>query len=974
MTESQGANAATTVDTSIDTRTTSPSDQDAPTDKLVIEIVSCWDLPAEDFKSSDPYVKVRRSGHREYIHETKHIPNTLNPIFTVKTGNLFVVPKKDVQAAGKLLFKVKEYDRISITNETLGSVEIDADTLLKAKGERMEFDLTRKKKKSKGHIAIRCREAKRYDVRFVEELSKGKDSVDLQAFSSADKKLMKTHGGVGITNVTKVIKAHHRTDHVTKEKKYRIRPYPDPDRPEEATKWMSHDDIVSGAMNDSRNWLDIGSGTLGRVYLEIIGIDDMINMDEVMPISGVGKSNKTDSFVAVIYEDCIAKTDVIDDCLNPRWMPWMQRAFVLRTMYPNSQLFLGVFDYDSGAQNEHDMVGRVSVNLTDFRPGSEYLLHYHLFKSAKIGPRKPRGTLIIRMKIEADDERQNIIKNLSPPPSIYVSCRNISDFRIARKTVTGKTDVEVYSTKTLNAYVDELQAYKYMSHYMKEACVNLLFWRGTYPIRITKNFSFLLPLHSMTAFLTGVLFAERPTLAPSFFMFGVSWVLFAVQGYRQKSPNPWDRCRSYTEMAQMLIQGVCVLPPPSIEPHQDEEEALKYEEMWNKRIADAEEAAAKRNEEFQKQQAEYEQHVSEVGDATAETDISSKNHGRIPGHSAVKMVTNLNPMKMILYPIQIYLGIACDWLRFVKNVVIWEECYVSFIVTTTSLVLGFVFLFVPWYFLIRWTIRLLVWLGLGPWMKLADKYWYSKLEGLSEEEKKEKMKSMLQARKKQAEVSAKDARIAEEEAYKLKAMKTMLYGDYLTKVPVRNTDRFRDIPLHASSATPEHNITRVQSRAIASVERVGGQHIDTSDGMVPKIKPPRAIAGSPSKITRVSKSASKRMMARVVFFFVVLPLLLTAGWFAVPYVSSRLPEIPIAHTVGLGIAGAKNRFFSGRDKVEKADEEASHATKKIERKSKKRKPMTTTSSNKTSEEEGCSDGGYLQNARKLISRLTSFFA
>lgn len=511
---------------------------ETPTDKLVIEIVSCWDLPAEDITSSDPYVKVKLGGRLEYIHRTKHIPSNLNPIYTVKTGNLFTCPKKDVQDAGKLIFKVKEYDRLSIKNETLGSVEIDADTLLNAKGERMEYDLARKRGKSKGHIAIRCREATQYDVRIVEELAKGEDSADIQAFNSADTKLMKTNGGAGITNVVNMIKRHHKTDKETKEEKYRIRPYSDPERQEE-TKWMSHDEIVSEAMNESRTWLDIGSGDLGRVYLEIIGIDDMVNMDELVPISGVpvvGKlsSNKTDSFVSVIYEDCIAKTDVIDDCLNPRWMPWMQRAFILRTMYPNSQLFLGVFDADFGAGNEHDLVGRVSVNLTNFRPGSEYVLHYHLYKSAKVGSRKRRGTLIIRLRIETDDERQSIIKNLSPPPSIYVNCRNISDFRVARKTIMGKTDVDVYSTKTLNAYVEELTTYKYMMQHMEDAVVNLIFWRGTYPVNITKKFSFHLPLHSMTAFLAGIMLAERPTLAPSFFMFGVSWLLFAVQGYRQR--------------------------------------------------------------------------------------------------------------------------------------------------------------------------------------------------------------------------------------------------------------------------------------------------------------------------------------------------------------------------------------------------------------------------------------------------------
>ena len=96
-----------------------------PTDKLVIEIVSCWDLPAEDLLSSDPYIKVKLQGHREYVHETKHIASSLNPIWDVKTGNLFTVHISAVQSAGKVIFKVKEHDRVSIKNETLGSAEVD---------------------------------------------------------------------------------------------------------------------------------------------------------------------------------------------------------------------------------------------------------------------------------------------------------------------------------------------------------------------------------------------------------------------------------------------------------------------------------------------------------------------------------------------------------------------------------------------------------------------------------------------------------------------------------------------------------------------------------------------------------------------------------------------------------------------------------------------------------------------------------
>lgn len=113
-------------------------------------------------------------------------------------------------------------------------------------------------------------------------------------------------------------------------------------------------------------------------------------------------------------------------------------------------------------------------------------------------------------------------------------------------------------------------------------------------------------------------------------MFAIGWLLMAVQNYRFKSPNPWDQCRSYNEILQMLIDGVNLMPAPSIAPHQNEKESKEYEEKWNKRIAEAEEEVAKRNKEMQLQQAEFEQHVNAVGAATEnQLKRSGKDSGRL---------------------------------------------------------------------------------------------------------------------------------------------------------------------------------------------------------------------------------------------------------------------------------------------------------------------------------------------------------
>ena len=57
--------------------------------------------------------------------------------------------------------------------------------------------------------------------------------------------------------------------------------------------------------------------------------------------------DKTDAYCSIIYEDAVANTDVINDELSPRWMPWSQRAFIFHVNHPSSQVLLGVFDYDT---------------------------------------------------------------------------------------------------------------------------------------------------------------------------------------------------------------------------------------------------------------------------------------------------------------------------------------------------------------------------------------------------------------------------------------------------------------------------------------------------------------------------------------------------------------------------------------------------------------------------------------------------
>lgn len=167
---------------------------------------------------------------------------------------------------------------------------------------------------------------------------------------------------------------------------YLIRPGPDPNRREE-TSWLTKEKIEQETMRPSYEWTDIGSGHLGKVFVEVLSCDNLPNMDSIGAFdvkTGV-LGNKTDSFVSLVYEDCSARTDIIDDCLSPRWMPWSKRAFIFNCTHTSSSLFLAVFDRDKVPTVNHDLIGRVTIDISNFRPGSTYLLEYNLYPVSLAG-------------------------------------------------------------------------------------------------------------------------------------------------------------------------------------------------------------------------------------------------------------------------------------------------------------------------------------------------------------------------------------------------------------------------------------------------------------------------------------------------------------------------------------------------------------------------------------------------------------
>ena len=403
---------------------------------FLVEILSGWDLPVGDLMSSDPYVVC--TFNKRDVHKTKHISSTLDPIWTVKTGSLFLfkVHPQELFLSEGLLITVKDYDTLG-KNEKLGQFYISPSLIFESKGERWEFKILplhgSKAKEVPGYVAVQCRRATDHDIMFMNEhvykslKSGGLNEMDASTMQRGGQNVLVSY----FQRQTRTIK-DGEGENEREIRQYKIRPGPDPERQEETT-WMTHEDIEAETQKESQHWIDIGSGSLGRVHVEILGCDRLPNLD-------TGGRNKTDAFVALVYEDALVKTDVIDDCLNPRWLPWMKRAAIFHIHHSSSKLYLGVFDYDQSMHpaDDHDLVGRVTVDLTNLLPDTMYVMKYEIFTTSRITERKSMGCVTVRVRVEIDDERAVLLSNLEPPPAFYVNARTRKDFRVINYTCTGK--------------------------------------------------------------------------------------------------------------------------------------------------------------------------------------------------------------------------------------------------------------------------------------------------------------------------------------------------------------------------------------------------------------------------------------------------------------------------------------------------------------------------------------------------------
>lgn len=276
-----------------------------------------------------------------------------------------------------------------------------------------------------------------------------------------------------------------------------------------------------------------------------------------------------------------------------------------------------------------------------------------------------------------------------------------------------------------------------MSYAISDAMRSLIYWRGQ-----VKVGSVYLPLHSAIVFYFSTVVVENPHLIPSFILFGCGWIMIANMLQRVTHPNPWHRGHSFARYWNLLTHGHSYREKKVIQinPLQGHKEASKLEAKWNQRLEDDDAKYAK--------QLELDAKIQSISDETVIRTKAKASGALVDPISAVagakllpyqkrlngycnkvryvrnvsNLFCNMNIHQRKFHAFQVLLNMQTihPSLSIMLQVMNWNESIISFFTTLILFGAGFAALFVPWRFILLWTSRSVVWVFLGPWMRLFD--------------------------------------------------------------------------------------------------------------------------------------------------------------------------------------------------------------------------------------------------------------
>jgi hypothetical protein len=826
-------------------------------ERILMEIVGAMGLESKQRRTVDPYCTVHTFDKKRQwtmIHRTQTIRNDGNPIWTVKSKSLCLleVPVGRTERLEALSNSTvsdtepssEESDEditknvmidVCHASTRLGSVCVPNKEIIRLcssfGNERTEFRIKASQEHSilgSAVLALRFRVATEHDLIFLHKLAKresdvreltkasinpnpdhvNKASSALLAQQPQDGRKVAADINFQSVKLKSIFQRQQKTGSEGQEL-FRIIPYPDPDRPDEETEWMSAAGIEHTAYQPSTKWVTAGCGSLGTIYLEVIGCNNLPQMDVDLSL--------TDAFVTMAFEDNFLRTDVIWDHLSPRWMPWTTRAFQFDIRHPASMLFLSVFDFDEMPLDKHDPIGRVVLHPSSFRPGMTHTLHYPLqdHPSAQYLPdshmsadsvsdlsSKPakfaRGTITVRLRMQWKDEGDAMKRYFSSPPRFTINVDNDKSYDVLCYTTRGAIYMDEPSLTSVKGLAHEIMSYWENLCFTFDVMTEILLWRGRWVL--TENMCIWFPIHSVALFVGAVIIIERPHLIIPVLLYAAAYFLLCMHYNASHHPNPWLRFSSNREISTSMTIGRRSLVewsgggsggPREIAPDQNVGECVQQGKL------DAVKAAR----------------MSVLIQAALVFVLKVYRIYGKTGDYAITITTerrNCNFLSDRLYYVHKLLLVICHNMRLGRNFICWKSnCTAIF--TVYCVTLATAWLIFPVSVILRWLLRLLVWTILGPWMKIVDiKYfrpWY-----LTRDELLERIRNRTVYEERdlpdfdrvfESETFGKmirAGRVKAEELHKLRDMRTLLFGSYSEAIPCTDNSRYPSVPLPQSTA------------------------------------------------------------------------------------------------------------------------------------------------------------------------------
>ena len=222
-------------------------------------------------------------------------------------------------------------------------------------------------------------------------------------------------------------------------------------------RWFTVEELIKEMNKPSENILDLrnSNGTnhepIGYLFVE------------VLTCVGLHRSRSSVSNVScstlLVCGNTSFRTDKVVHEINPMWLCRAKRSVLLPIYHIFAQLYVGIFHH---YMSTDDLVGRVVLEISKFRPNTQYDVVLPLKDSGDVFEKSSKGVMRMRFEMELREERSVLFSYLSPlKGNMLVSTSNDREFKQYAELLHGKSYHHLkYSNRHSRAVFRENKLYR----------------------------------------------------------------------------------------------------------------------------------------------------------------------------------------------------------------------------------------------------------------------------------------------------------------------------------------------------------------------------------------------------------------------------------------------------------------------------------------------------------------------------------